>query len=170
MFLQYVHNVNAKVEEGKRYLSDDVKIALDKIDVPEDTENGIAAYSYYHVTAYPVVQVGTQTQQSVPVHPETVSKTITVPVYDVPATLKYIQRVKNPNATGDYDAFLLQEVEVAVEPIADEKFDADQLPQALEYYDMLYQQLHEGDDIRHYNRAGDIRKPYDTDNSRYPSF
>ncbi|QPX71699.1 hypothetical protein [Bacillus phage SP8] len=171
MLFKYIHDVNAKVEEGRRYLSDVVRVALDKEETKDpDTQEVLS--TAYRVTAYPVVQVGEEEVPYIPVHPKTAEpgQKVTVPVYDVPEELPILVRGRNPEATGDYDDHIWVTEMVKVSPIVDEVFGEDDFEKARLYYEDVAAQLAEGDDIRHYFRKDLAREAGHYSVSRYPSF
>ena len=59
--------------------------------------------------------------------------------------------------------------ETADAPLVDETFE--ELTPAIKFYEEMAHQLSQGDVIRNLGMAGkQLRKPYDADNSRYPSY
>ncbi|WIT25872.1 hypothetical protein [Bacillus phage SPO1L1] len=171
MLFRYIHDVNAKVEENKRYLSDVVRVALDKEETKDPTTQEVLS-SLYRVTAYPVVQVGEEEVPYIPVHPKTAEpgQTVTVPTYDVPEKLPVLVRGRNPEATGDYDTHIWVKEEVEVRPLVDEIFGEEEFEKARMYYEDVAAQLAEGDDIRHYHRKDLDREAGHYSVSRYPTF
>lgn len=149
MLLKYVHNVNANVEEHRKYLTDVVEVKLEDV------------AGKYRVTAFPVVPNGMQTVTVQPVHPKTEVTTKQVPTYAVPAKLKTIVRNFDPTK-GDYDSHNWEEQEVNVSAIVDETLDTAE--QAIAFYNELEHQLSQGDVIK-----GMVLKPQEefTRNIRY---
>jgi hypothetical protein len=163
MPIQYVHDVNAYVEEQDRYLTDVIRVSLDS-----DGKGG------YLVTASPVVANGTTQVPYVPVEGQTqenevnAGKNVTVPTYTVPAQLTKLVQVENPTPTGDYDKFIWQEQSVPVHPLVSQDFAGTDLQTATDYYVYILRQLEEGDVIRNYSEyVTGIRDEYSSDNSRY---
>lgn len=149
MLLKYVHNVNANVEQHRRYLSDVVEVKLQDV------------VDKYRVTAYPVVPNGMETVTVPPVHPKTEAVTKQVPTYVVPATLKTLVRTFDPTK-GDYDSHNWAPQEVTVTAIVDETLDT--VEAAIAFYNELEHQLSQGDVIK-----GSVLKPQEdyTRNIRY---
>ena len=156
---RYFHDVNAKVEEGRRYLTDNLKLAL-------DTNTGV-----HRVTLYPVVADGEQTITTTPVHPKTVGETKVVPTFIVPTTLKILVRadvntIEHETAGENQRNWV--EATVPVSPIVDESFTNE--AEAIAYYAEVEHQLSQGDVVRNYNRANVVRDGYSFYNNRYPHF
>lgn len=173
MLLQYVHDVNAKVEQGRRYLSDVVQVKLEKVTIPavKDGETVVKpAYDVHRVTAYPAIQTGEQSITTVPVHPKTEGVTKTVPTYGVPETLKVLVRLA-PNeikqdTAGAYANNWTEQV-VEVHPIVLNDFPEAEFEKAQDFYEEVIHQLFQGDDIRNYGLSGQtLRNRYADDNSR----
>lgn len=155
--LKYIHNINAHVEDGVRYLTDVVRVKMEKV--------GEA----FVVTAHPAVQVGVETIQTVPVHPDTESVALEVPVYDVPATVKRLVRAETVDLeqdTSNNPSNNWREEEVTVSPLVEESFVLES--DAVRYYEAVAGQLAEGDQLRHLPVPGkELRVSYDAQHSRY---
>jgi hypothetical protein len=164
---QYIHNVNAKVEQGRRYLTDVVKLALETEDILD--VDGITVIGEQHrVTVHPAVANGVETITTVPVHPKTVGETKEVPTYAVPSTLKVLVRADVEDIaheTAGENQRNWVEATVDVHPIVDSVF-ADHV-KALAFYEELAHQLAQGDDIRNYQGQDALRDQYSNANSRY---
>ena len=155
---KFIKNVNANVEEGRRYLTDVVKLEL-----APDASN-------FRVTLYPAVISGTEVITPVAVHPKLPSQMVakTVPTYTVPATLKILVRAEPENldyeeAGGNVRNWV--EATVTVTPIVDEIFT--NFNTATAYYEEVAHQLEQGDRVRNYNRPDvALRNMYNSGNSR----
>lgn len=133
MLSQYVHNVNANVEENLRYLTDVIKVSVEEV------------AGKFRVTAFPVVPNGVETITQFPVHPATEAVTKQVATYEVPEELPVLVKGFDPTG-GDYDSHTWEEILIPVSAIVDETF-ADIKP-ALKYYEEIVHQLYQGDIIK----------------------
>lgn len=138
---KYIHDINAKVEDGRRYLTDVVKLEMK----PKDDK--------FLVTAEPAVQIGEESIMTVPVHPKTVSEPKIVPTYGTPTKLKVLVRkgtdeIVQDMSNGNHSNW--EEKEVDVSPIVYEIFDTEEM--AAEFYDKVADQISEGDELRHLPR------------------
>lgn len=154
---KYIHDVNPRVEDDLKYLTDVVK--LEMVKVGEE----------YTVTVHPAVMNGSEIVDSVPVHPKTVSEKVEVPTYTVPDTLKVLVRksvseIEQDTAGANHNNWF--EKEIVVSPIIQETFALEE--DAVKYYDMVAGQLAEGDVLRNLPVPGSaLRDSYDSHNSRY---
>lgn len=153
---KYIHNIDAYVEDGIKYLTDVVKVSMEEVG------------EEFVVSAYPAIQTGVETVNSVPVHPKTVSEEIEVPVYAVPTTLKVLVRVspflaEQDTSNGNHNNW--KEKEVTVTPLVLEKFEEES--DAIAFYESVAGQLAEGDALRHLPHNKPLRSTYDAHNGRY---
>jgi hypothetical protein len=155
---KFIKNVNANVEEGRRYLTDVVKLEL----APDGAN--------FKVTLHPAVASGTEVITPVAVHPKLPSQMVpvTVPTYTVPDTLKVLVRAEPENldyeeAGGNVRNWV--ETTVTVYPIVSEVFT--NFDVATAYYEEVAHQLEQGDKVRNYRRSDVVlRDMYNTGNSR----
>lgn len=151
----YVHDVNAKVEEQRRYLTDSVMVSI--------VEDGAE-----HVVKVENVVVDGEEQVTIPpVHPKTEAVTKMVPTYAVPTELPVLVRKDaleiDSEPAGD-NVRNWEEITVPVSPILEERFTDEEL--AIKFYHEVILQLSEGDQLRHLPSARVMQSAYDRDNSR----
>lgn len=172
---QYIHNVNAKVEQGRRYLTDVVKLSLETVDIMEDpdgegTEPAVKVGEEYRVKVEPAVADGVETITTVPVHPKTEGVEKEVPTYAVPTTLKVLVRAEPQDiaheTAGENQRNWVEQT-VTVHPIVDVTFPESKYTEALAFYEEMAHQLSQGDDIRNLHRSGVVGSQYENNNSRY---
>ena len=150
---KFIKNVNANVEEGRRYLTNVVTTGGD-----------------HRVTLFPAVSNGTEVITPVAVHPKLPSDMtpVTVDTYTVPSTLKILVRadvedLDYEEAGGNVRNWV--EATVPVSAIVDETFT--NLNTAIAYYEEVAHQLEQGDKVRNYRRSDvSLRDMYNSDNSR----
>lgn len=163
VLMTYVQDVNANVEEKRKYLSDVVQVSLTEVKKLEEVVG-------YQVKAMPAVITGYSEVQVTPVHPKTETVTKSMPVYTVPSTLTIQVRVPvadRKQETANEQVMNWTTKEVTVEPIVTADF-SDEIS-AQNYYEAVIAHLHEGTDIRTVP-VGLVRDSYTDNNSRYPGF
>ncbi|AYP68629.1 hypothetical protein EalM132_00117 [Exiguobacterium phage vB_EalM-132] len=151
----YVHDINAKVEEQRRYLTDSVKVSIVE-------ENDL-----HVVKVEPVIVDGEETVTIPPVHPKTEAVTKVVPTYKVPEELdvlvrKSVEEIVQDSAHTNHNNWETLTIEVS--PILHEEFEDEEL--AIKFYHEVILQLSEGDQLRHLPSARPMQSAYDKDNSR----
>ena len=163
VLMTYVHDVNANVEEKRKYLSDVVQVSLEEVKKLEEVVG-------YLVKAMPAVISEYEEVQITPVHPKTETITKSMPKYTVPTKLTVQVRVPvadRKQETANEQVMNWTTEEVVVEPIVIAEF-TDEAP-AQAYYQAVIAHLHEGTDVRTVP-VGVVRDSYEADNSRYPGF
>lgn len=151
----YVHGINAKVEENRRYITDSVRVSI-----VEDAGT-------HTVLVEPVVVDGEETITVPPVHPKTEAESKVVPTYAVPTELPVLVRkdaLEIEHETAGDNVNNWEEVIIPVSPILSEDFTDEAL--AIKFYHEVILQLSEGDQLRHLPSARAMQSAYDRDNSR----
>lgn len=148
---KYIHDVNAKVEQSPRYLTDVVKLEMKPVD------------DKFVVTVHPAVATGVENTMSIPVHPKTESLEIQVPTYSVPEKLtalvrKDVSEIKQDTSNGNHSNW--EEVEIEVSPIIHEEFEDE--ADSIKFYHSIALQLAEGDILRHLPRHDKELRGYES--------